>query len=234
MSIIVKKILWTVLRQKNRKTGHCCIALTISRCKTTNGSDFINVLILFFECLREEMARHYQIASVLYDVLKTVTPEKFHAEFDIYAKEVEKEKASFSHYNILPLNISGQRQPVMEIPEIKAAVDLLRKIDGLPMPRLDPVSAEKETDVPTVRDLFDWLWLTFGFQKGNVENQKEHLILLLANIDMRKGANAYQSDRHNHVYGSQMHSDTVRSLMRKIFENYISWCRYLHLESNIK
>uniref|UniRef100_A0A0D3EPT4 1,3-beta-glucan synthase n=1 Tax=Oryza barthii TaxID=65489 RepID=A0A0D3EPT4_9ORYZ len=182
----------------------------------------------------EEMARHYQIASVLYDVLKTVTPEKFHAEFDIYAKEVEKEKASFSHYNILPLNISGQRQPVMEIPEIKAAVDLLRKIDGLPMPRLDPVSAEKETDVPTVRDLFDWLWLTFGFQKGNVENQKEHLILLLANIDMRKGANAYQSDRHNHVYGSQMHSDTVRSLMRKIFENYISWCRYLHLESNIK
>jgi callose synthase len=28
----------------------------------------------------EEMARHYQIASVLYDVLKTVTPEKFHAE----------------------------------------------------------------------------------------------------------------------------------------------------------
>lgn len=36
-------------------------------------------------------------------------------------------------------------------------------------------------------------------QKGNVENQKEHLILLLANIDMRKGANAYQSDRHNHV-----------------------------------
>uniref|UniRef100_A0A0E0FMP6 1,3-beta-glucan synthase n=1 Tax=Oryza nivara TaxID=4536 RepID=A0A0E0FMP6_ORYNI len=178
----------------------------------------------------EEMARHYQIASVLYDVLKTVTPEKFHAEFDIYAKEVEKEKASFSHYNILPLNISGQRQPVMEIPEIKAAVDLLRKIDGLPMPRLDPVSAEKETDVPTVRDLFDWLWLTFGFQKGNVENQKEHLILLLANIDMRKGANAYQSDRHNHV----MHSDTVRSLMRKIFENYIYWCRYLHLESNIK
>jgi hypothetical protein len=39
-------------------------------------------------------------------------------QFDIYAKEVEKEKASFSHYNILPLNISGQRQPVMEIPEV--------------------------------------------------------------------------------------------------------------------
>jgi hypothetical protein len=26
------------------------------------------------------MARHYQIVSVLYDVLKTVTPKNFHAE----------------------------------------------------------------------------------------------------------------------------------------------------------
>jgi hypothetical protein len=26
------------------------------------------------------MARYYQIASVLYDVLKTVTPDKIHAE----------------------------------------------------------------------------------------------------------------------------------------------------------
>jgi callose synthase len=65
----------------------------------------------------DEMARCYQIASVLYDVLKTVTPDK--SEFDQYAKGVEKEKASFSHYNILPLNISGPRQPVMEIPEVR-------------------------------------------------------------------------------------------------------------------
>uniref|UniRef100_A0A0D9V1R5 1,3-beta-glucan synthase n=1 Tax=Leersia perrieri TaxID=77586 RepID=A0A0D9V1R5_9ORYZ len=199
----------------------------------------------------EEMARHYQIASVLYDVLKTVTPEKFHSEFDKYAKVVEKEKATFSHYNILPLNISGPPQPVMEIPEviylnfilelllkyhiylinsIKAAVDLLRKIQGLPKPRLDPTPIAKETDVPVVRDLLDWLWLTFGFQKGNVENQKEHLILLLANIDMRKGGNVYQITRHNHV----IHSETIISLMKKIFQNYISWCEYLHLESNIK
>ncbi|KAF0917198.1 hypothetical protein E2562_017105 [Oryza meyeriana var. granulata] len=178
----------------------------------------------------EVMARHYQIASVLYDVLKTVTPEKFHHEYDKFAKEVEKEKASFSHYNILPLNMSGPPQPVMEIPEIKAAVNLLREIENLPKPRSDPTSAAKDKEAPVVRDLLDWLWLTFGFQKGNVENQKEHLILLLANIDMRQTGNAYQSERHNHV----IHNDTITSLMRKIFQNYISWCRYLHLVSNIK
>ncbi|KAL6607973.1 hypothetical protein ACP70R_041036 [Stipagrostis hirtigluma subsp. patula] len=182
----------------------------------------------------EEMARHYQIASVLYDVLKTVTPEKYHAEFDKYAKGVEKEKASFSQYNILPLNISGSRQTIMEIPEIKAAVGLLRNIDGLPMPRIEVSQSTEGTpgdmDKPVINDLLDWLWQTFGFQRGNVENQKEHLILLLANIDMRNGGNAHQSAGHHHV----IHSATVIRLMDKIFQNYNSWCRYLHLESNIK
>ncbi|CAL4956327.1 unnamed protein product [Urochloa decumbens] len=182
----------------------------------------------------EEMARYYQIASVLYDVLKTVTPGKHHAEYDRYAKGVEKEKASFSQYNILPLNISVPRQPIMEIPEIKAAVELLRQMDGLPMPKIE---APQSSDVKTVpdemsrpNDLLDWLWQTFGFQKGNVENQKEHLILLLANIDMRQRGNAYQSERHVHV----IRNSTVIYLMEKIFENYNSWCRYLHLEPNIR
>ncbi|KAM0855378.1 hypothetical protein ACQ4PT_049810 [Festuca glaucescens] len=179
----------------------------------------------------DEMARCYQIASVLYDVLKTVTPEKSHySEFDQYAKGVEKEKASFSHYNILPLNISGPRQPVMEIPEIKAAVDLLRRMESLPTPTLDMTTVPEETDGPVVRDLLDWLWQTFGFQKGNVENQKEHLILLLANIDMRESGTVDQGGRQNHV----IHSNTVKHLMNKVFQNYISWCRYLHEESNIK
>ncbi|KAK3164457.1 hypothetical protein QOZ80_1AG0018870 [Eleusine coracana subsp. coracana] len=178
----------------------------------------------------EEMARYYQIASVLYDVLKTVTPEKYHAEFDKYARGFEKEKASFSQYNILPLNISASsRQPIMEIPEIKAAVDLLRKMDGLPMPRPeDGTMVPEEMNGP--RDLLDWLWQSFGFQKGNVDNQKEHLILLLANIDMRKVGNAHHTERHVHV----IHSTTVIYLMEKIFQNYDSWCRYLHLESNIR
>ncbi|XP_062184545.1 callose synthase 7-like [Phragmites australis] len=177
----------------------------------------------------EEMARHYEIASVLLDVLKAVTPKRYDPESDEYAKGLGKDKASFP-YNILPLNISNPTQPVMEIPEIKAAVELLRNIDNLPKPRTHPTSASEEMDGPIVGDLFDWLWQTFGFQKSNVENQKEHLILLLANIDMRKGGNTRRSEIQNHV----IHSDIVTSLTRKIFQNYISWCQYLQLESNIK
>lgn len=40
-------------------------------------------------------------------------------QYDKYAKGVEKEKASFSLYNILPLHISdSSRHPVLEIPEV--------------------------------------------------------------------------------------------------------------------
>ncbi|VAH60968.1 unnamed protein product [Triticum turgidum subsp. durum] len=158
----------------------------------------------------DEMARYYQIASVLYDVLKTVTPDKPNSEYDQYAKGVEKEKASFSHYNILPLNISGPTQPVMEIPEIKAAVAILRKINNLPTPRPDTTNGPQGIDDgPIVRDLLDWLWQTFGFQKGNVENQKEHLILLLANIDMRGNGNVHQGERQNHMEATMSKRGTV-------------------------
>ncbi|KAK4398212.1 Callose synthase 7 [Sesamum angolense] len=70
----------------------------------------------------EEMAKIYQIATVLYDVLRTVVPSS--------------------------------------------------KVDD-----------EERRDQLTI---LEWLALRFGFQKGNVANQREHLILLLANMDVRK------------------------------------------------
>jgi len=54
--------------------------------------------------------------------------------------------------------------------QIKAAVRLLRHMDGLPMPRIEvPQSSDGKTvpdemDRPMVHDLLDWLWQTFGFQ----------------------------------------------------------------------
>ncbi|KAM3317938.1 hypothetical protein ACQJBY_035582 [Aegilops geniculata] len=152
-----------------------------------------------------------------------------HNEIGQCTKMVEKEKASDSSYNILPLNISSH--PVMNIPEIKAAVELLSTGKNPPLPRPDPSSVPKEIDGPIIHDLLDWLRQTFGFQKGNVENQKENLILLLANIQMREGRrNAHHGERSNHV----IQSSTVIYLMKKLFQNYISWCRYLDVESNIK
>ncbi|KAI8007136.1 putative callose synthase 6 [Camellia lanceoleosa] len=77
----------------------------------------------------------------------------------------------------------------------------------------------------SVFDILDWLSSVFGFQRGNVANQREHLILLLANIDVR--------NKHNESY-VQLDGATVQQLMDKFFKNYRSWCDYLHCKSHIR
>ncbi|KAF5754287.1 putative 1,3-beta-glucan synthase [Helianthus annuus] len=162
----------------------------------------------------EEMAKIYQIATVLYDVLRTVVPSaKVDPKTRDYAKNVEENKEQYEHYNILPLYPVGKKPAIMELSEIKASLQAVRNIDNLP-----PVRRVGDRDKP-FSDILEWLSSIFGFQKGNVANQREHLILLLANIDRRlKGSEDYE----------QLDNLTVKQLLDKTFKNYVSWCRYLH------
>ncbi|XP_073280004.1 callose synthase 7-like isoform X2 [Primulina huaijiensis] len=164
----------------------------------------------------EEIAKIYQIATVLYDVLKTVIPSsKVDNETQKYAKEVEEKKEQNEHYNILPLYAVGVEPEIMKLPEIKAALRAIRNVEGLPS---FLTSTEKERPA---HDILEWLAVIFGFQKGNVANQREHLILLLANMDVRK--------KNPHGY-EQLDDETIKELMNKIFKNYRSWCKYLHFD----
>ncbi|CAN1759004.1 Callose synthase 7 [Linum perenne] len=178
----------------------------------------------------EEMAKILQIASVLYDVLKTVVPaSRVEEETQKYAKDVEKKREQYEHYNILPLYSVGLKPAIMELPEIKAAFNAVRNVDNLPMPRISSIHGANH-DVHTghikpVNDILEWLSSLFGFQKGNVANQREHLILLLANVDTRK--------RSIEAY-TELNTDTIRQLMDKTFKNYLSWCHYVRVESNLR
>ncbi|KAI3713989.1 hypothetical protein L1987_72578 [Smallanthus sonchifolius] len=163
----------------------------------------------------EEMAKIYQIATVLYDVLRTVVPPtKVEPETQQYAKDVEENREQYEHYNILPLYAVGNKPAIMELSEINASLLAVRNIDNLPR-----VRRAGDRDKP-VNDILEWLSSIFGFQKGNVANQREHLVLLLANIDRRlkKGSGDYE----------QLGNHTVKQLLDKTFKNYVSWCHYLH------
>ncbi|KAM4094928.1 hypothetical protein ACB094_06G232000 [Castanea mollissima] len=173
---------------------------------------------------QEEMAKIFQIASVLYEVLKTVVPAgKTDEKTERYAKDVEKKKEQYEHYNILPLYAVGVKPTIMEFPEIKAALNALRNVDNLPMPRIhmthggpDDSPVVSPVRVKSINDILDWLSSIFGFQEGNVANQREHLILLLANMLIRKAG------------------DHTEKLKVKIFKNYTSWCNYLRVEKKNK
>ncbi|KAH9723657.1 putative callose synthase 8 [Citrus sinensis] len=110
---------------------------------------------------RERLINARRIASVLYEVLKTVTnavdPQAL-ADRD----SIPNKPQFYVPYNILPLDQGA-----------------VRNTRGLP-------SAPDFQKSGAFMDLFDFLHYCFGFQEGNVANQRENLILLLANIHIRQ------------------------------------------------
>ncbi|XP_074319213.1 putative callose synthase 8 isoform X1 [Silene latifolia] len=165
---------------------------------------------------REKLMNARAIASVLYEVLKAVTSATGH--------QLPGDRGAIDHqtYNILPLGSDGFHQPIMQLPEIKVAVAATRNIRGLPF--LEEFKKLKNSKAPF--DLFDWLGFCFGFQTGNVVNQREHLIMLLANTHIRQS--------HKLTSVLQLSDGSLDGLMRKFFKNYTKWCKFLGRKSNIR
>lgn len=74
-------------------------------------------------------------------------------------------------------------------------------------------------------DLLDWLAAFFGFQADNVRNQREHLVLHLANAQMRLQPPPDNID--------SLDPSVLRRFRRKLLKNYSNWCSYLGVKSNI-
>ncbi|KAH7512777.1 hypothetical protein FEM48_Zijuj12G0126200 [Ziziphus jujuba var. spinosa] len=139
---------------------------------------------------REKLIKAFTIASVLFEVLETAldTRGSIHTRHDFFAP-----------YNILPLDRGGIQPAIMQQPEIRVAIAAIQNIRGLP-------SAQDFQKHGDFKDLFDFLEYCFGFQAGNVANQKEHLL------------------------GDAV----VDELMRKFFKNYTNWCKFLGRKRNIR
>ncbi|GMH12090.1 hypothetical protein Nepgr_013931 [Nepenthes gracilis] len=120
-------------------------------------------------------------------------------------------------YNIIPIHNLLADHPSLRYPEVRAASAALRAVGDLRKP-------------PFVQwlphmDLLDWLGHFFGFQADNVRNQREHLILHLANSQMR-----FQPPADN--INSLDHS-VLRRFRRRLLRNYTHWCSYLGRKSNV-
>ncbi|URE49709.1 callose synthase [Musa troglodytarum] len=134
---------------------------------------------------RAQLGKAYQAAGVLFEVLcavnKTEKVEEVAPEIIAAAKDVQEKTEIYVPYNILPLDAAGASQCIMQLEEIKAAVTALKNTRGLSWPPSFDQQRQKTGDL----DLLDWLRVMFGFQRDSVRNQREHLILLLANVHIR-------------------------------------------------
>ncbi|XP_021911227.1 callose synthase 3-like [Carica papaya] len=125
-----------------------------------------------------ELAKAHQTVNLLSEVLKAVNLKQFTEVdpeiFEAQNKVAETTKNGALH-NIILLGPESIDEAMSKYPEIQAAVFALRNVRGLPWPK----DHKKKKD----EDILDWIQQTFGFRKYNVENQRGHLILLLAKIN---------------------------------------------------
>ncbi|KAM1762467.1 hypothetical protein ACFX12_005110 [Malus domestica] len=120
-------------------------------------------------------------------------------------------------YNIIPIHNLLADHPSLRYPEVRAAAAALRAVGDLRKPPFIPWRPSY--------DLMDWLGLFFGFQMDNVRNQREHLVLHLANSQMRLQPPPNIVD--------SLEPSVLKRFRRKLLYNYTSWCSYLGRKSSI-
>ncbi|GMG98580.1 hypothetical protein Nepgr_000420 [Nepenthes gracilis] len=120
-------------------------------------------------------------------------------------------------YNVIPIHNLLADHPSLRYPEVRAASAALRTVGDLRKP-------------PFVQwlphmDLLDWLGHFFGFQADNIRNQREHLVLHLANSQMRLQPPPDNIDSLDY--------SVLRRFRRRLLRNYTHWCSYLGKKSNV-
>ncbi|XP_059431397.1 callose synthase 5 [Corylus avellana] len=110
----------------------------------------------------------------------------------------------------------------MQLEEVKAAVAALWNTRALSWPSAFEQHRQKAGDL----DLLDWLRAMFGFQRDNVRNQRENLILLLANAHIRLHPKPEPLNK--------LDERAVDAVMSKLFKNYKTWCKFLGRKHSLR
>ncbi|PWA97855.1 glycosyl transferase, family 48, 1,3-beta-glucan synthase subunit FKS1-like, domain-1 [Artemisia annua] len=121
-------------------------------------------------------------------------------------------------YNIVPIHSLLSDHPALRYPEVRAAAAALHAVGDLRRPPF--------REWHDGMDLMDWLGAFFGFQNDNVRNQREHLVLHLANAQMRLSPPPAIPDN--------LDPKVLNQFRRKLLRNYETWCSFLRRKSQVR
>lgn len=168
-------------------------------------------------------SRAFTVLRVLRDVVyalaqdnnidpDTIIPPKLKKDMESDAKKSE----AFKPYNIIPLEAHGVADDLLNFYEVKAA-RLALEYSALGF------SEDIRNPPPRKWDVLDALKIAFGFQHDNVRNQREHLVMLLANGQSQLGDFSEATQQGLHV-------EVINKLCSKLLGNYEKWCFYVRKE----
>ncbi|CAN1239529.1 Callose synthase 10 [Linum grandiflorum] len=127
-----------------------------------------------------------------------------------------KKAGELTPYNIVPLDAPSLANAIGVFPEVRGAISAIRYTEQFPrLPADLEISGERDAD------MFDLLEYVFGFQNGNVRNQRENVVLMIANAQSRLGIPA-QAD-------PKIDEKAINEVFLKVLDNYIKWCKYLRI-----
>lgn len=160
------------------------------------------------------------LGEVLEELTKEISPEDAEILISEELKRVIESDAAMTEdiilYNIIPLDAPTIANAIVSFPEVKAAISAIQYFRDLPkLPVEFPVPPTRNSDI------LDFLHFTFGFQRDNVSNQREHIVHLLANEQSRLGI---------HEVEPRLDEAAVQKVFLKSLDNYIKWCNYLCIQ----
>ncbi|RCV43392.1 hypothetical protein SETIT_9G290700v2 [Setaria italica] len=168
-----------------------------------------------------EMKKVYVTLRALLDVLEILVgqspTDRLHRQILEEIKKIKRSDAALRGelipYNIVPLDAPSSVTNIIGFfPEVRAATTAIQNCEDLP---------RFPYDAPQLRqkDIFDLLQYVFGFQDDNIRNQRENVVLTLANAQSRLGLLVETEPK--------IDEKAVTEVFCKVLDNYMKWCRYL-------
>ncbi|GKV00612.1 hypothetical protein SLEP1_g13279 [Rubroshorea leprosula] len=127
-------------------------------------------------------------------------------------------------YNIVPLEAPSFTNVIGVFPEVRGAMSAIRYAEHFPrLPADFEVSGQRDAD------MFDLLEYVFGFQKDNVRNQRENVVLAIANAQSRREKPAQADQVEPAQADPKIDEKPINDVFSKVLDNYIKWCKYLRI-----
>ncbi|XP_009791092.1 callose synthase 10 isoform X2 [Nicotiana tabacum] len=175
---------------------------------------------LRFSEMRKVFATLRAVVEVMESLSKDAAPDGVGRLIIEELRRIKKSDATLSGelapYNIVPLEAPSLTNAIGFFPEVRGAISALKYTEQFPQ-----LPADFEIPGQRDMDMFDLLEYVFGFQKDNISNQRENVILIVANAQSRLGIPVEPDPK--------IDEKVITEVFLKVLDNYIKWCRYLRI-----